>query len=230
MPRGVRAQQHRLVVDRDDPLAAADLIRDEVLEQVGAHRAQRVRAEALALAGHVGGHEVERVQLGVRVVSLGVLVDAEVHVGRARHARASARASSSAAATTSSTLELGERTHGVRGVLDDLVRAARRERARRGRGCPAAAGRARRGQQRLACAGAVAARRPVARRRDDRAQAGQRVDAELGALIAARSARSRRRACLGGELALASDRELAAGVVEGGRRQTRERKRPAAMF
>ena len=59
--RGVGRHQHGLVVDRDDPLAPADLLLHEVGEQVAAHRPHRVGAEALALAGDGGGHEVQRV-------------------------------------------------------------------------------------------------------------------------------------------------------------------------
>ena len=65
--RGVGRHQHGLVVDRDDPLAPADLLLHEVGEQVAAHRAHRVGAEALALAGDRRGDEVERVQLRVGV-------------------------------------------------------------------------------------------------------------------------------------------------------------------
>ena len=56
--RRVRRHQHRLVVDRDDALALAHLLLHEVAEQVAAHRARRVGAEALALARDRGGHEV----------------------------------------------------------------------------------------------------------------------------------------------------------------------------
>ena len=62
-----RREQHRLVVDRDDALAQPDLLLHVVAEQVAAHRAHRVGAEALALAGDRGGHEVQRVELRVRV-------------------------------------------------------------------------------------------------------------------------------------------------------------------
>ena len=50
-PRGVRRHQHRLVVDRDEPLAPPHLLLHEVGQQVAAHRPHRVGAEALALAG-----------------------------------------------------------------------------------------------------------------------------------------------------------------------------------
>ena len=46
--------------------AAADLLLHEVLEQVGAHRARGVGAEALALARDDGGDEVQRVELRLR--------------------------------------------------------------------------------------------------------------------------------------------------------------------
>ncbi len=95
--RGVGREQHRLVVDRHDALAAADLLGDHVLEQRVAHRARRVRAGALALAGDLGGDEVERVQLRVRVrqrgAALAPLVDDQLHVGRSPcRGRACARA------------------------------------------------------------------------------------------------------------------------------------------
>ena len=54
---GERGDRHGLVVDRHDALAAAHLLLDEVLEQVAALGAVRVRGEALALARHRGGHE-----------------------------------------------------------------------------------------------------------------------------------------------------------------------------
>ena len=85
--RRVRRHQHGLVVDRDDPLAPADLLLHEVGEQVAAHRAHGVGAEALALAGDRGGHEVQRVELRVRVRQRGAglvaLVDDQVHGRRA---------------------------------------------------------------------------------------------------------------------------------------------------
>ena len=83
--RGVGRHQHGLVVDRDDPLAPADLLLHEVGEQVAAHRAHGVGAEALALAGDRGGHEVQRVQLRVGVrergAGLAALVDDQVPAG-----------------------------------------------------------------------------------------------------------------------------------------------------
>ena len=92
----VRREQHRLVVDRHDALALADLLLHVVAEQVAAHRAHRVGAEALALAGDRRGHEVQRVELRVRVrqrrAGLLALVDDQVHAGGVRRARACARA------------------------------------------------------------------------------------------------------------------------------------------
>ena len=86
-PRRVRGHQHRLVVDRHDPLAPADLLLHEVAEQVAAHRAHGVGAEALALAGDRGGDEVQRVELRVGVrergAALAALVDEQVHAGGA---------------------------------------------------------------------------------------------------------------------------------------------------
>ena len=68
-------------------VAQLDLLLDEVLQEVPAHRALGVGAEALALAGHDGGDEVQRVDLRVRVrqrgAGLAALVDDDVHVGRA---------------------------------------------------------------------------------------------------------------------------------------------------
>ena len=61
--RRVRARQHGLVVDRDDAVAAADLLLDEVLEQVAAHRAHGMGAEALALARDARRHEAQREEL-----------------------------------------------------------------------------------------------------------------------------------------------------------------------
>ena len=94
-PRRVGREQHSLVVDRDDPLAAPDLLLDEVGQQVRAHRARRVGAEALALARDRGRHEVQRVELRVGVrqrgARLAALVDEQVHVG-ARRVRAHALA------------------------------------------------------------------------------------------------------------------------------------------
>ena len=96
--RGVGRHQHGLVVDRDDPLAPADLLLHEVGEQVAAHRAHGVGAEALALAGDRGGDEVQRVELRVRVrergAGLAALVDDQVPAGGVRRGRASARARS----------------------------------------------------------------------------------------------------------------------------------------
>ncbi len=108
--------QHRVVVDRDDPLAPADLLLDQVGEQVAAHRPRRVGAEALALAGDRRGHEVERVQLRVGVrqrrAGLAALVDDQVDVGAPRGARASARATRRRRAATWSTVSSDSETTG----------------------------------------------------------------------------------------------------------------------
>ena len=92
--RAVGDHQDRLVVDRDDPLVELDLLLDEVLEQVAAHRPLRVRAEALALARDGGGDEVERVDLrvgvGQRGAGLAALVDDHVDVGGVLGVRAHA--------------------------------------------------------------------------------------------------------------------------------------------
>ena len=63
-----RRQQHGVVVDRDDALAAAHLFLQQVAQQAAAHGARVVRGEALALARDQRGHEVERVQLRVGVL------------------------------------------------------------------------------------------------------------------------------------------------------------------
>ena len=66
-PRRVGREQHRVAVDGDEPLAPAHLLLHEVGEQVAAHRPRGVGAEALPLARDARGHEVEGVQLRVRV-------------------------------------------------------------------------------------------------------------------------------------------------------------------
>ena len=84
-PRGVGGEQHRVVVDRDDAVAHAHLLLQQVGEQVAAHRARRVGGEALALARHGGGDERQRVELRVRArergAALAALVDQQVHEG-----------------------------------------------------------------------------------------------------------------------------------------------------
>ena len=95
--RGPGADQRRLAVDRHEPVAAADLLDEHVLEQVAAHRPLVVGGEALALARHLGRHEREREELrvGVREGRAGKrpLVDAEVDErGRRRRGRRSGSA------------------------------------------------------------------------------------------------------------------------------------------
>src|SRR6185437_11452466 len=72
----------------DDPLPAAYLFGDEILEQTSAHRARCVSSAALALACHLGGHEVECVQLRMGVLERGTrlppLVDDQLNVGAVR--------------------------------------------------------------------------------------------------------------------------------------------------
>ena len=84
-PRGVGRDQDGLLVDRHDALVKADLFGDEVLEQVLAHRPRRVGSGALALAGDLSGHEVERVELCVGVLERGPglapLVDDQLDIG-----------------------------------------------------------------------------------------------------------------------------------------------------
>ena len=74
-----------MVVDRDDALAAAHLLLQYVTQQAATHRAGVVCCEALALARHQRGNDVERIQLSVRVLQRGTcgmtLVDHHVHVG-----------------------------------------------------------------------------------------------------------------------------------------------------
>src|SRR5215207_9330534 len=80
--------------ERDEPLAAADLLRGDVLEQVPAGGALVIRGEALPLAGDRGRHEVEGVELSVGVLQRGAglrsLVDDQVTVGGVRGVRAHA--------------------------------------------------------------------------------------------------------------------------------------------
>ena len=84
--RGERTERHGLRVDRHHPLAAPDLLLEQILEEVAALGAVPVGGEALPLAGDHGRHEREGVQLGVRMgqrgARLGPLVQAQVHVGR----------------------------------------------------------------------------------------------------------------------------------------------------
>ena len=84
--RRPRADQEHLVVDRDQALAAPDLLGGDVGEQVRAHRPLVVGPGALALAGDRRRHEAERVELRVGVLErgpgVGALVDDQVHVGR----------------------------------------------------------------------------------------------------------------------------------------------------
>jgi hypothetical protein len=86
-----------------------------------------VRAEALALAGHAGGDEVERVELrvgvGERGAGLAPLVDDEVEVGRAV-VRAHALAPGLDRDGHLAGPQLGQRHDRVRGVDDHLVPAA----------------------------------------------------------------------------------------------------------
>ena len=131
-PRRVRRHQDRLAVDRDDPLAPPDLLLHEVAEEVAAHRPRRVRAEALALARHGGGDEVERIELRVRVRERGAaevaLVDDHVDVGRVgvcAHPLAPRRHR----ARDLVRLEVAERADGVGRVDDHLVGAGGRLRA-----------------------------------------------------------------------------------------------------
>ena len=129
-PRAVGGHEDGVVVDGDDAVAQLDLLLDEVLQQVAAHRALRVGAEALALAGHDGGDEVQRVDLRVRVrqrrAGLAALVDDDVHVRRAvLGVRAHPLAPDVERVGDLADLEVGQRDDRVGRVDDDLVGAAR---------------------------------------------------------------------------------------------------------
>ncbi len=127
-PPTVGRDQHRVLVDRDDPLALADLLLDEVGEQVAAHRLGRVGAEPLALAGDRRRDEVERVQLGVgvrqRCPRLASLVDDQVQAGRVG-VRAHPLAPHLHCEQDLLDAQLAERDHGLGRIDDHLVRAAR---------------------------------------------------------------------------------------------------------
>ena len=131
-PRGVGRDQHRLVVDRHDALAPAHLLLHEVAEQVAAHRARGVGAEALALARDGRRDEVQRVELGMGVRQRRAaevpLVDEHVHAGRAG-VRAHARAPGLHRHGDLLRRDVGQRGHRVGRVDDHLVRAGRRLRA-----------------------------------------------------------------------------------------------------
>ena len=79
------ADKQRLVVDRDQALAAADLLGGDLGQQVAAHGALVVGGGALALARDLGGDEAQRVELRVGVLErgarVGALVDDQVDVG-----------------------------------------------------------------------------------------------------------------------------------------------------
>ena len=102
---------------------------DEVLEQVAAHRARRVGAEALALAGHRGGHEVQRVAARRACAERRALAAARRRetctYARVRRARASARATARPPRLHLLGGQLGERDDRLRRVDDQLVAAAR---------------------------------------------------------------------------------------------------------
>ncbi len=189
--RRVRRHRHRLVVDRDDAVAPADLLLHEVAEQVAAHRARRVGGEALALAGDRGGHEAQRVELGVGVrergAGLAALVDDQVPARAVRRARACARARPPSRSASCVGLELDERVDHVGRVDDHLVVAGGRLRGVEVRvgvrlGLVRVGGqrrvqvRARRGRSSPACP----ARRRRAARRRPRAASGPRGRARTG--------------------------------------------------
>ena len=86
-----------------------------------------VGAEALALAGELGGDEVERVELGVGVrqrgAGLAALVDDHVHVGGVRRGRACRARQASTAAADLLGGQLGQRADRLRRADDHLVGA-----------------------------------------------------------------------------------------------------------
>jgi hypothetical protein len=127
--RGVGRHQHRLVVDRHDPLAPPHLLLDEVGEQVAAHRAHGVRGEPLALAGDQRRYKAERVQLRVRVRKRRPGSAALVHEqvpARRRGVRAQPLAPDLQRGGQLLGRQVGERGDGARRVHDHLVRTARR--------------------------------------------------------------------------------------------------------
>ena len=131
--RGERADGHRLVVDRHDPLAPLHLLLQQVLQQVAALRALRVGGEALALARHGRRHERQRVELRVGVrqrgAGLAALVHDHVHV-RGRRVLAHALAPHAHRGLDLLGLELGERRHRPR-ASSRSPRARRAPAARR---------------------------------------------------------------------------------------------------
>ena len=126
-----RAERDRLAVDRDDPLAPANLLLDDVLEQVASLGAEGVRGEALALARNRRRHERERIELRVRVRQGGTrllsLVDDHVHVGGGG-VGAHPLAPDRHRGLDLLWRDLRQRVHGIGRVDDHLVRAERRSR------------------------------------------------------------------------------------------------------
>ena len=130
--RGPGADHHRLVVDRDQALAAAHLLGGDVGEQIAPHRALVVGREALALARDQHRHEVERVELSVGVLEAGAgaaaLVDDQLHAGMALGVLAHPRPPGPHRGGQLALVEAGQRGS-VPGRADDhLVRPARRRR------------------------------------------------------------------------------------------------------
>src|SRR6476620_11626984 len=77
--------QRRLLVDRDQPLLAPNLLDEDVAEQPAPRGPFAVGADPLALAGDRGGNERQRVELRVSVLERGAgtaaLVDDQLQVG-----------------------------------------------------------------------------------------------------------------------------------------------------
>ena len=191
-PRGPRADEDRLVVDRDEAVAAAHLLGRDVLEQVGAHRALVVRGRALALAGDLGGHEAERVELGVAVLErgagVGALVDDQVNVGGVGMG-AHPLAPGGDGAGDLLVGELGQRGEVLGSADDHLVGAVGRLRAKQ-----VGLGAAGTGRERVDRAGETGLRRPLGAR--PTLAPGQRraPDRDWGPSAAAsRACRARRR-------------------------------------
>ena len=136
--RRPRADQQRLVVDRDEPLAAAHLLGGDVAEQVPAHRPLVVGGGSLALAGdRRRGTNAQRVELGVGVLErgagVGALVDDQVDVGGVLRVGPHPLAPGRDGAREALVVELAQRGRVLGGVDDHLVGAAGRAATRRGR-------------------------------------------------------------------------------------------------
>src|SRR5829696_3314286 len=121
------ADQQRVVVDRHQPLPAADLLRGDLGEQITAHSVLVVGGEALALARDGGRDEAERIQLGVAVLEGGAglasLVDDQLHVGGLLRVLAHSRPPAGHRGGELGVVQLAERREVTRDVDDHLVEA-----------------------------------------------------------------------------------------------------------